>query len=287
MVVNVLRQLEEKMDNLTNLQKKTADYILKNPMEAAFSTIEQIAQTLEISTTTIVRLTLYLGYTGYTDFQHTLQEFLKSSTVPSTKMEINMIEATSKSNLMMEITQRVIKNITNTFDKLDYDQVLKVVEHIKNSRNIYVVGTRSSFGVAHNFSFNLDRLFNKCSFLDSNSGDIPEKIRRITDQDMLFIFGMSRYSKVTYKIGNLVHQKGAKVVVITDGYHSPFAKHADYLFIANRESVDFRNSMIASSLIAEIILGICTIQNQDLAKENLQASEHILKQMDMMMHDDI
>ncbi|MFC7685258.1 MurR/RpiR family transcriptional regulator [Ureibacillus sp. GCM10028918] len=287
MTVNVLRQLEEKMDNLTNLQKKTADYILKNPMEAAFSTIEQIAQTLDISTTTIVRLTLFLGYTGYTDFQHTLQNFLKSSTVPSTKMEINMLEASSKSNLMMEITQRVLKNITNTYDKLDYEQVLKVVEQIKYCRNIYVVGTRSSFGVAHNFSFNLDRIFNNCNFLDSNSGDIPEKIRRITHEDMLFIFGMSRYSKATYKIGNLVHEKGTKVVVITDGYHSPFAKHADYLFIADRESVDFRNSMMASSLIAEIIIGVCTIQNQDYAKENLQESELNLKLLDSMMHDNI
>lgn len=283
-MINVLKQLEEKMDNLTNLQKKTADYILKNPMEAAFSTIEQIAHTLDISTTTIVRLTLHLGYTGYTDFQHTLQAFLKNSTVPFTKMEINLKEASSKSDLMMEITQKAINNITNTYDKLNYEQVQEVVECIKNSNQIYVVGTRSSYGVAHNFSFNLDRIFNKCNFLDANSGDIPEKIRRITDQDMLFIFGMSRYSKVTDRIGSLVHQKGAKVVVVTDGYHSPFAKHADYLFIANRESVDFRNSIIASSFIAEIIIGVSTAQNQEIAKENLQESENNLKEMDSMLH---
>ena len=72
-----MNRIETHMDKLTKLQRKVADYVLSDPIQAAFMTVDQLAHAVDVSTATIVRFSLELGYSGYTEFQGELQEYLK------------------------------------------------------------------------------------------------------------------------------------------------------------------------------------------------------------------
>lgn len=52
-----LNTIKENLSQLTNAQRAIADYILKNSSDVAFLTINQLAQRVDTSTTTIMRLT--------------------------------------------------------------------------------------------------------------------------------------------------------------------------------------------------------------------------------------
>ncbi|UOQ91907.1 hypothetical protein MUO14_15475 [Halobacillus shinanisalinarum] len=87
---NLLVNLKERISELTITQRKVADYILQNPSEVAFLTVDQLARKVGTSTTTIMRLTFTLGYTGYSQFQKGLQAILRNRTAPHTRLETNL-----------------------------------------------------------------------------------------------------------------------------------------------------------------------------------------------------
>lgn len=101
MEVTVLQLLEEKMEAFTSTQKRVADYILKNPTEVAFLTIEQLSALIGVSVTTIMRLAYSLGYTGYTQFQKDLQEILRNRVAPPTRLEEN-VKKLGKNKLLIK-----------------------------------------------------------------------------------------------------------------------------------------------------------------------------------------
>ncbi|MED3872593.1 MurR/RpiR family transcriptional regulator, partial [Priestia megaterium] len=54
---NPILKLKDNISQLTETQRRVADYILKNPVDVAFLTVDQLALTVKTSTTTIMRLT--------------------------------------------------------------------------------------------------------------------------------------------------------------------------------------------------------------------------------------
>ena len=90
MDTTVLQRLEQKMEDLTSAQRKVADYILKNPTDVAFLTIEQLSGFIGVSVASVMRLAYTLGYTGFAQFQKDLQEILRNRVAPPTRLEVNL-----------------------------------------------------------------------------------------------------------------------------------------------------------------------------------------------------
>ena len=80
--LDVLQRLTYYGTQLTKAQKTVADYMTEHMMEAAFSTVDKIAHTTGVSTTTVVRLALTLGYSGYAELQGALKKYLTTMSSP-------------------------------------------------------------------------------------------------------------------------------------------------------------------------------------------------------------
>ena len=75
-VPDPIRRIQNNLSSLTEAQGRVADYIVRNPFDAAVCTIDQMATEARTSTTTILRLVGSAGYNGYSDFQKQLQDAL-------------------------------------------------------------------------------------------------------------------------------------------------------------------------------------------------------------------
>ena len=278
---DILQILEQDIGRLTKSQKKVAAYIIKDPIEAAFSTVEQIANQVQTSTTTIVRLTLFLGFSGYSEFQRELQELLKNRTGPSTRLEINFRERDKKNDIIKGIATQEIENLTKTFDSLSDDLILRANEALRSARQIYIIGFRSCFSVAHFLSYNLTRIFGNCAQLWESGGGICEQMNYMTDQDVLIAITMPRYIRDVVRVAQIAKEKSATVIAITDGPLSPLAECADILLAVECKTTGFHNSVTSAMLIAELLIGVSTTENPELVKTNLHNSEAILRRMNV------
>lgn len=283
---DIMNRLEDEIANFTKLQRKVSDYILRNPMQAAFSTVDQLAHEIGVSTTTVVRLAVTLGYSGYTDFQRELQEYMKTKASPSNKLELNVSDDAVRTDLdqtVNEITRMQIGNIEKTYSMLTNEQLEKAAQFITDAKHIYICGSRSCYSVAYHLNYNLERMFGKSDLIVPNMSEVTEKLRRVDKEDVLISMSMSRYNRSVVDITRLLKEKGCSSIIITDGYNSPLAPYADVLLLTHCESVDFHNSMVASSYLSELLVGICTVKNPQLVKKNLKELEKYLTMMNVMM----
>ncbi|MDW8555454.1 MurR/RpiR family transcriptional regulator [Staphylococcus xylosus] len=79
---NIFMKIKENIKNLSQSERKVANFITKAPTDIMFDTINELSEKVGTSTTTIMRLASKLGYSGYTELQRDIQKFLKDGKAP-------------------------------------------------------------------------------------------------------------------------------------------------------------------------------------------------------------
>ena len=74
MILETIRRL---YPQLTRSQKRLADFIAVSYQEAAFMTASRLARRLALNEATVIRFSQRLGYTGYPDLIHDVQEIVQ------------------------------------------------------------------------------------------------------------------------------------------------------------------------------------------------------------------
>lgn len=286
MSVSVMNQIESRQESLTKLQKRIANFVMSDPIQAAFMTVDQLSHAVGVSTATVVRFSTELGYNGYTEFQRELQEYLKNRAKPSSKLKLS-IESKSighqKQDLMTTTTQLVLENIERTFEGLSAQNLETIADKILHSEKIYCAGLRTSFCVSSYLGYNLNRMLDAPCIVCGNIGDLPEQIRRITDKDVVFAITMSRYSRQIVEFAKLAKRKNATVIAFSDEHVSPLSGYSDYQMIAKAASAGFHNSVVAFCYLVDILLSICCRKDPEQINRNLKASEQVLYDTNFMI----
>jgi len=71
-------KIREYYDHLSRSYRKVADYIMSNYYEVAFMTAAQLAYSVGVDTTTVVRFSQRLGYNGYPELLNDIRDQVKS-----------------------------------------------------------------------------------------------------------------------------------------------------------------------------------------------------------------
>ena len=65
--------LREKMERMPNKARRVVEYLLSNTREAAFLSIGEVAEKLDVSKAQLVRVSRMVGFEGYADLKDALQ----------------------------------------------------------------------------------------------------------------------------------------------------------------------------------------------------------------------
>jgi DNA-binding MurR/RpiR family transcriptional regulator len=279
--MDVLEIMTRQMDMLTRAQRKAADYIIKNTVQSAFSTVGQLAQAVGISTNSIVRLALDLGYTGYSDFSGALQEVVMARESPAVKLGAWASHRGDGSRLIEDVTEAHARSIGQTLNQLSHKTVYKAAKMIASSRHVYISGGRTSYGIAYVFMHCLNRLTGKCDLLNIEDNNLPEKISRIQAGDIVVVICMPRYLNRAITVTKLAKKQGAKIITITDSHASPFQPLSDILFLSDFKGVSFFNSMLSSLMIVEIIISVVADMSAASSKTYMDNTEQISQKIDL------
>lgn len=285
MATEVMFKLEMQYDNLTKSQRRVAEYIMQNPMQAAFSTIDKIAHANDVSTTTVVRLTSSLGYSGFAEFQNELKEYLCTKSAPINKFSMSNMQEheNEKDNDLLEIMQTEIDNIRKTYDGLSENVIQNVCEKLANARNIYVFGARTCEGAARYMAYDLSRMFLNTQYVSENPCVLPEIFNRLGPEDVIIAIGFSRYVRFVADAAKWAKIQGASVVVITDSYDSPMVPYSDDLIVCYSKTKNFHNSIVSVIFVADMIFKCCTKIAPKRVEENLEKLERTLSELNFMM----
>lgn len=285
---NIIADLRSSLGSMTKLQRKVADYILNDPLEAAFSTIDKIAHLTGVSTATVVRLTSTLGYEGFAAFQEDLRSYMRAQSAPLDKLAINSAETdfvTTGNSHCMNLTSALVANLHRTCANVTDDLITSIASAIIGARHIYVAGYRSSRSFAAYLSYNLDRMFANTDMLSDAAVHLPENMRRLGKGDVVIVSSLARYFYLSTEVAKYAHQNGCTVIVVTDSHSSPMSQYADIQLVGHCSTKDFHNSQLTMIYLADLIIDMCSRMATSVVKENLKNSERYIKELGFMVND--
>ena len=128
---------------LTHSQKVVANYVDENYEDIAFSTLEELAEKIGVSTTTVIRFARALDYSGFSEMQDSIKKEIQTKGSLPDRLERAVVS--SGNDLLEEAFSTDIKNIQLTLAGLHADDLEKAIEMISGAKKIYVLGMRSSF----------------------------------------------------------------------------------------------------------------------------------------------
>lgn len=274
------QRIKDTLTKMTKSQRNVADFILQNPMQSSFETIESIATNANTSTATVIRLTKQCGYPSFSEFQKDLQLELKDMSKPSIRFQSNQKLDSLTEGMYEKILSVNQENLVKTLSFIEIDIIEKAVERIKLAHHVYTYGERSSYGIATYLAYNIDRIRGNAEYAIYPSMNLTETIRRLKPNDVVILFNFPRYIKNVLRFAEEAKKRKAYVIVVTNSYSSPFTEFADIVLIANSSTLDFHNSMLGATLIAEIIISMLAFSEKQVVEENLSEMESILNKFD-------
>ncbi|MED3836361.1 MULTISPECIES: MurR/RpiR family transcriptional regulator [Peribacillus] len=275
---NPILKLKNKISELTETQQRVADYIIKNPVDVAFLTVDQLAGIVGTSTTTIMRLTFSLNYSGYTEFQKGLQELLRNRAAPQIRLEANLKDL-NESDLWIRSAESQLNNIQSTVEMISTESLNKTVEMIVSADRIFCTSVRSGLPVAQHLTFGLNRLLGNCELIVADLSDWVDKGINFTSKDLVIATSFPRYARRIVEFAMAAKDNNAQIISITDSYSSPLVKYSDLVLPCNSSSIAFHNSPIASMLVADYLVSAIAINYPEKTKNRLDEINSILTKM--------
>ena len=278
---NFLQLMSEKEAGFSKGQRALATYIREHYDRAAYMTASRLGAVVSVSESTVVRFANALGFEGYPEMQHALQELARTNLTAAQRMGV-ADTLMDRDTLLDKVLLGDADKIRRTLEALDRDAFRMAVDKIVQAKHIYIIGSRSSATLAGFLNFNFRMMFDNVSLVEvSSGGEVFEHILNIGKDDVLVAISFPRYSNRTVRAVQYAHSNGADVVALTDSAQSPLAPFADQLLTARSDMASFVDSLVAPLSIINAMVAAVSMSRHDEVAARLCRLEEIWDEYDI------
>lgn len=244
----ILQTIAEQASHLSPKDRETAQFILDYPERMIQMGIKELSEAAGVSAASISRFCKLFHVSGFADLKMKIAAELALKPVPETYQDI--VAGNSLTGIVSAIEANHIRSLSDTTRLLDYRQLEKVLDRLKQAQRIDLYGVATSGIVAADFAQKLIRIGKRAqAFTDPHM--------QITSASNLgpgdLVFAVS-YSGETPEIIDSVlcaKEGGATAVSLTRYGSNTLAGMADIaLFTSSLESGMHRGDM--ASRIAQL-----------------------------------
>ena len=230
----------------------------------------RLGQRCGVSESSIVRFATTLGYSGYSEMQRELQELLKLRLTASQRFKATASE--DNSSILHTIMQRGIGSIQYAMENLNEEMFEQAVELLAKSERVFLIGSRSSYGLVYYFGFVLSWIRGEVQSLNG-SFDCIDALATLTDRDLVLSISLPKYPRSTVKALKAAYEKGAHTVVITDTMTSPLVPYAEVPLLTYTEMVSYSDNVAPVMCLITALLTAVGAADQKRTTEMLEKHE--------------
>jgi DNA-binding MurR/RpiR family transcriptional regulator len=210
-------------DTLPRSERKVADYVLNHSDQVIYSSVTDLAQTLEVSESTVVRFCQRLGYQGYPEFKVLLARDLGT---PFQDTYDTLDPGDDVTTIVRKTVQISVQALNDTLAVLDPNNVKEVVDLLINSHHVFLFGCGGSGGSAQIAYQKMLRLGLPCSVcIDPHTQTLLSGTA--TEEDVVIGISYSGNNEDVVRAMRVAHERRAKTVAITNYPTSPVVRMAN------------------------------------------------------------
>ncbi len=214
-------------DALPPSERKVADYVLDHGDEVIHSSVTDLAQTLEVSESTIVRFCQRLDYHGYQEFKILLARDLGTPFQDTYEVIEPQDDVTAVVRKTFQIS---IQALNDTLAVLSAEHVEQVVNFLACAHQVYIFGCGGSGGIAQVACQKMLRAGLRCiACTDPHTQTLLAGMA--TRQDVAIGISYSGNNQDVVRAMRVAQERRAKTVAVTNYPTSPAAKVAEVVLL--------------------------------------------------------
>jgi DNA-binding MurR/RpiR family transcriptional regulator len=264
---------------LTPGQQRVVRLLIDAPHEAAFLSAAELGRRAEVSDSTVVRLPSALGYSSYPELRQQLQNSLLAQRRPDQLLDERLRgEPGPHPTIQLEI-----ENLQALDGLLTAELVEEAVGLILGARQLFVIGFRSGFGLAHACAHMLQQTRENVELITLLGGRLPDELAGMSRHDVLIAFSTPRYSRQIAHIVDYAAGIDCKVIVVTDSVLAPLARHAALVIQVPIRSTSFFPSNIAALTAIHVLASEVARRRPTAVTGRLQQLDRVANEFGVLM----
>jgi DNA-binding MurR/RpiR family transcriptional regulator len=254
---SVLKRLIEEWDALTPEAQKAARYVLENPNDVGVSTVREIAQAANVKPNTFVRMARQVGFEGYEDFRTPFRDAIRQGSI-SFPDRARWLQDIRKSGdlggLYGDMIEGAIRNLEETFSRIDADALKSAAEVIWSSRQVFTLGVGVNNANARNFTYLASTGMVQFHAIPRPGSTPTDDLAWADNRDVLIAMSMQPYRREVVAAIEVAREQGVTVIGLSDSPASPILRASDHGFVVSVDTPQFFPSSVSTIALLETLL---------------------------------
>ena len=261
------KKILEKLKNtrLTKKEKRIAEFFLDEEQRVFLMNVADIGKAIDVSDTSVIRFIKSLGFENFTDFKNSGQEDIKSR-LDKTNDFIKNLDIIKENSIEQLYIHKINEEVNKIFNSNSQKQIKKISNLIMKAKNKYIVGFKSTAGIANFFGVRLGFMLENVSTFNIDDSVVVNSIFNIKQEDILIIFDYPMYSKAAVVLAKIARENKAKILLFTDSDNAPLAEYSDILYKVKLNGISVFNSLISTQILIEYLLAYISQFIEEKAK---------------------
>jgi DNA-binding MurR/RpiR family transcriptional regulator len=270
----VIKGIVKQLDTLTPKGKILGSYIIQNPRKAVFMTTKELAEACGVSEATVVRFVGQLGYGGYGEFLQALRDFVDSGLTLPDRVDLPGMKGPG-TDLLHRVVFEEMNNLRQFYETIDMKVLDRIVEQLRNSAAVYVVGSRVSYTFAYYLGWSLTKVRRGVHILKGSDSTAIDWLTNAPDDSLVTIITTSRYPNELIKLGKVARRLQHNLLVITDNSLCPVIPFAHLSLVVPSRSIP----LIGYPTTISCIINYLVLELVNRQHPQLKAHQEKLEQM--------
>ena len=263
-----IKQILTKVSSLNGAQRRLGHYLQNDRSAVLLSNVNELAEAVGVSKSTVVRFAKTLGYKGFPEFKREMQREMRHKLRAADRMEQTFTEIGDDKNIVAKLIKRDVQLLQETLRAVSLPDFHKSVEIIWRARKVYIIGLNASMALAYLLHFRLVRVKKDVHWIFLTGGtSLVEQLAFMDRRDVLIAIDFLRVPREVQTALQHARKIGVPVLGITDFPNTPIARAASVCLYAKRGLHTSVNSLTpAFSLVNALAIAVGWAKKADSIK---------------------
>lgn len=245
------QRIRLKKSNLSDTEQKIADYFVHSGEVISRKTLEELADEIGISQSSIYQFVKKIGYSGFQDFKI---DIARNSNYQPTFQKLNYMTGAdditpddSSIDIAKKVVQSNIYSLSNATHFLTEELLDNALSIIYSAKTLHFFGLGGSSIVAFDSFHKFIRTKYRCNYIFDYHMQLGFATK-LTSEDCVFIFSHSGQTKESVNLARQIKKTSAKIIALTGNSGSELVTLANQAIIVLTEETLFRTESLASRI---------------------------------------
>lgn len=280
MIKKLIVSLKNKM---TKKEKEISIYILNNMKEILSLTSSEMADNIGVSQSSIIKFIKKLGFNKFGEFKIQVTKELENAKQNKDKIHNEIYLDDSLEDLSAKVFNETVKAMEDTLKIIDHKYFENVIDVIRQSHKILLIGSGMSSIVAKDLEIKLIKIRIDALHYESSHMQLM-KLATMDEQDLVIAISHRGETEDVIDVIKKAKKKGIKVLSITSIEKNTVADLSDFNLKVISEENNFRSSAISSRMaqliLNDIIFLRLTQTDYEKRKKYIKESRDLIKKSD-------